>query len=226
MGNNLHRAYRCLTPALVGAMLLLSACSTTPRWKPLPAHISWRASPTVGDAQRVAVLPAWAAENVGRSADSIAPALAAALRETGRYEVTPVGKELRDTLLKTSNIPASIITAEDLGRLRDKLQVDAVLVARVEQFTAYDPLAVGLTVHLVSCQDGTVLWSATGNFDSRREDIQNDIQWWHSRHAGTANDNISGWRLTMSSPELFCRYVADRLCGTLVPHEEPKPKRR
>jgi hypothetical protein len=185
--------------------------------KPL-ARFSSQSSAKVGDVRRIAILPLSLGHDVGRSAQAIDRALAASLRELDRFEVVAVPVDQRDELLARDPVLANGISSAELLRLRDALQVDAVLVGRVDQYQGYDPIALGLTAHLVSCVDGSVLWSATGNFDGSRGDIQADIERWHHGAIGEATASIAGWRATLASPSLFCRYVGDRLART-VPYQ-------
>jgi hypothetical protein len=68
---------------------------------------------------------------------------------------------------------------------------------------------------LVSVADGSVLWSASAHLDSGRSDVQKDLRWWHDHSNGGGLATISGWRLAMTSPSIFSRYVADRLIETI-----------
>lgn len=159
--------------------------------------------------RRVAVLPFHRAEGIGRSAMAMDESMTSALRELGLHEVLSVSQTERDTLLKRDVIRANRITTDELLALRDALKCDGVLIGRIEQFTSYDPLAIGVTADLVSCLDGSVVWSATGHFDGSRSDVQKEIEKWYDR--AISSSNIAGWRQTLESPKLFTRYVAERL---------------
>jgi hypothetical protein len=194
-----------------GFLVVLSGC----RRPPPPASISAQTSVSANEPMRIAVLPFVLADGVGRSAHALDEAFSAALRTLGRHEVIGVPLEKARLLLPASAIERSVITADDLLRLRDALQVDAVVLGRVDQFTGFDPLAIGATAHLVAVTDGAVLWSATAELDAGRADVQNDVQWWHEHGNGSGNASLAGWRMTLSSPSSFARYVADRLVETI-----------
>ena len=202
-----------VTAAAVALTLLLASCGRPPA----PQSVSSRTSIRAGEPMRVALLPLVAGDRVGRSAHVLDEALISALRTLGRHEVVPVALERARLLLPPASIEASAISTQDLLRLRDQLRVDAVILGRVEQFQAFDPVAVGLTVHLVSVEDGAVLWSATAQLDAGRKDVQDDLHWWYDHANGAGSATISGWRLALSSPSVFSRYVADRLVETIVP---------
>lgn len=173
--------------------------------------LSAHTSPQAAGLRRVAVLPFSFADGVGRSARVMDESMTAALRELGLHEVLTVSAAQRDLLLPSDVILSNHISVDDLLKLRDALRCDGVVVGRIEQFDGYDPLAMGVTAALVSCLDGSVTWSATAHFDSRRKDVQQDIQAWYERTAGGGNDSIAGWKLTLKSPQLFTRYCAEKL---------------
>ncbi len=201
---------------LIAAVIVvgLAGCWSRKPAEPL-ARFASHTCPQASEIRRIAVLPLALGDGVGRSAAAIDAAMAASLRELDCYEVVAVDDNRRDALLAHDPVLANGISSGDLLRLRDALQVDGVLLGRVDQFHGYDPLAIGLTLHLVSCIDGTVLWSATGHFDSARGDIQRDIQRWHKGAMGDGQRSITGWKATLSSPTLFCRYVGDRLAASV-----------
>lgn len=208
--DHLRRTAVCL-PLLLGTILFMNGCLRPPP----PASISAQTSVAANEPMRIAVLPFVLADGVGRSAHALDEAFPAALRALGRHEVIGVPMEKARLLLPAEAIERSVITAADLLRLRDALQVDAVVIGRVDQYKGFDPLAIGATAHLVAVTDGAVLWSATAELDASRADVQDDVQWWHDHGNGSGNPSLAGWRLTLSSPSSFSRYVADRLVGTI-----------
>lgn len=205
---------RVLIAAL--ALLTLGATSGCTRTGP-PPSTSWRTSERAADPGRVAVLAFWSGDGVGRSSAAVGEAMAASLRELGLHEVLLVGVDRRRALLPDDVLLANRLSVEQLLRLRDELRCDSVLLGRIEQFTAYDPVAMGLSVHLVSCADGEKLWEATSHLDGSRQDVQDDLRKWYDRSAGRGTPGIAGWRGVLASPTAFARYVTDRLASTLPP---------
>lgn len=191
--------------------MLLSACGRPQ----VPASISYRTSLRAVEPMRIAILPLVPVDGVGHSVHVLDDALAASLRTLGLHEVVLVPSERARQLLPATAALQSTVSTADLLRLRDGLQIDAVLLGRVDQFQGFDPVAVGVTVHLVSVDDGAVLWSATAHLDAGRTDVQTDLRWWHEHANGDGNPTIGGWQLGLSSPTIFCRYVADRLVETI-----------
>lgn len=205
-----------LLPLLaLAALLLCAGCRETP-----PPYVSWHSSPRAAEPGRVAVLAFWSNDGVGRSAALVADAAAAALRELGLHEVVLVGAERRRALLPDDVLLANHLGADHLLRLRDALHCDAVLLGRVEQFDGYDPIAIGLSMHLISCADGEKLWEATGHLDGGRSEVQEDLRRWWEQSAGRGSTGPAGWRGVLSSPQAFARYATERLLWTLPPRDE------
>ena len=204
---------------LFSALMLLVGC-TRPA---APQGRSFQTTPQASEALRVGVLPFWQGEKVGRSAQQITDNFAASLRTLGRHEVINVTPERRRILLPDDALATNRITTDALVRLREALQVDAVVIGRIEQFDSFDPPVIGMTAHLVSCLDGSVLWSATAHLDGGRQDVQDDLEWWSDHQNGAGNRSIAGWRLALSSPATFARYATDRLVET-IPYPEGEAK--
>lgn len=206
---------------ILSSLLVLNGCRMPffgSRYEPVQHELlSFHTTVEATALRRVAVLPFHRADGVGRSASAMDDSMTAALRELGLHEVLTVSISERDALLKRDVIRSNRITTDELLALRDRLKCDGVLIGRIEQFTSYDPLAIGITADLVSCLDGSVVWSATGHFDGSRGDVQREIEHWYGR--AITSGNIAGWKQTLESPKLFTRYVAERLALSI-----PVPK--
>ncbi len=180
-----------------------------PRHEVLSFHTSIEAS----SLRRVAVMPFHRAGNIGRAASAMDDSMTTALRELAIHEVLTISVNQRDLLLPVDVIKSNRISTQQLLTIRDELRVDGILVGRIEHFNSYDPLAIGLTVDLISCLDGSVVWSATGHFDGARQDVQYEVERWYERQIGS--DGITGWKVTLQSPKLFTRYIAERMVKTI-----------
>jgi hypothetical protein len=205
---------------LLALGLLLLACQACILRQPGsdPIAFSFHTTPQADELRRVVVIPLYRGPEVGESAGRLDEALATSLRETSRYEVAVLDQERRDHFFPRPDLGLDNLDPDHLRHFRDQTGADAILVGRVDHFDSYDPIAVGLEVHLISCRDGSTAWSANGHFDGRRDDIRRDIQKWHSLTMGRRSNThtIGGWETTLQSPLLFSRYVADRLCATLL----------
>jgi nucleotide-binding universal stress UspA family protein len=204
---------------LLCAALLAAGCDVRTPFrrfpKEPPGSVSWHVTPRAREPQRVAVLPFATAERVGRSAAEVAPAVAASMRELGLHEVVLVGPD-QMARLPTPTLATGALPVDTLLAYRDATGCDAVLIGRIEQFDGFHPLSLGLTAHLVSCQDGAVLWSANAHLDGKRDDVQRDIEGWWTRTRGDEAAALGGWRSVLASPREFARYAADRLAWSVT----------
>jgi hypothetical protein len=211
------RTHHLLCAIILCSGLLLSSCRVPffSRFSEPPKHevLSFHTTLEAVALRRVAVFPLHRADGVGRSAQTMDENLTTALRELSLHEVMSVSINQRDLLLPNDVIKSNRISTDQLLKIRDTLRVDGIMIGRVEHYNSFDPMAIGLTVDLISCLDGSVAWSATGHFDSSRQDIQYDIERWYERQI--SHDGITGWRSTLQSPKLFTRYVAERLVTSI-----------
>ncbi len=206
--------------ALCALALLVCACADTSR-NPFrrmpvapPGSVAWHTTPRAIEPQRVAVLPFALAEKVGKGAAELAPSFTNSLRALGIHETVIVGPE-RAAQLAIPDLHAGKLPVDALLAVRDATGCDAVVIGRVEQFDGFHPVSLGASVHLVSCQDGAVLWSAQLQLDGRRQDVQIDIESWWKRNAGQQATAVNGWKSVLSTPRDFCRYAGDRLAWTI-----------
>lgn len=206
--------------ALVLACLVAAGCADGLRnpFRRLPAappgSVSWHTTPRAAEPLRIAVLPFALAERVGKGGAELSPAFANSLRALGLHETIAVGPEAA-ARLSLPDLHAGAVPVDALLAVRDATGCDAVVFGRVEQFDGFHPVSIGASVHLVSCHDGAVLWSAQVQLDTRREDVQRDIEGWWKRGAGHQAAAVNGWKSVLSTPRDFCRYAADRLVWTV-----------
>ncbi len=205
---------------LVLCALLAAGCSDLSR-NPFrrmpvapPGSVSWHTTPRAVEPLRVAVLPFALAEKVGKGASELSPSFASSLRALGVHETVAVGPE-RAAALHLPDLHAGAVPVDALLAVRDATGCDAVVIGRIEQFDGFHPVSLGASVHLVSCHDGAVLWSAQIQLDTRREDVQRDIESWWKRNAGQQAAAVNSWKSVLSTPRDFCRYAADRLAWTI-----------
>lgn len=202
-----------LTAALVAA-----GCTQTRGHVTDASRFSYHRDPAIEQIRRVVVMPLHRARGVGRSAEALDRAVPAAWRELGTFEVIGATEAERDELMPSDAFRTRSIDAEELRRVSTAFNADAVILGRIEHFDSFDPVSIGLEMALVSCYDGSVLWTASGHFDGSRAAIQEDIEDWYHDAGGAHNASVAGWRATLHSPRRFARYVADRTAvSTLDP---------
>lgn len=203
--------------ALALALLLVCISGCTPRYHgPRVTDFSYRTDPRAHNPGLVAVLPAFAKKGIGSSSSVIDRTLPASLREQGGHEV--IALRHNDAPELFTHHPGSLhdIDAETLRRLRDQTGADALVLTWIDHYVSFDPIQVGIRVYMVSLSDGATLWSAIGHFDGARRDVQRDLEIWWKQTRGNANANLAGWRIALSSPSHYLRYVSDRLAASVL----------
>src|SRR5690606_5864722 len=116
--------------------------------------VSWQREAGLGAVRRVVVLPAAFEEEAGRSAETLDATIATALRDRNRQVVLrATGADLPADL--ADGVRSDRIEVDSILALRDRYHVDAILIAHCHRFRGYDPVALSLTLHLISCHDGS-----------------------------------------------------------------------
>ena len=195
-------------------LILVSACST--RDTASDARVFSYYTGDTNSVNRVVYFPLYYSTRVGRSAERFNDGLAGSFRELGQMEVIIATHLQRDQLLQHDPLEVNHISSENLRSIFQRFNCDAVIIGRIEQYDSYDPISIGLRCKMVSCLDGSVVWSAAGHFDSKRADIQDDIRDWYESTIGINRPSLTGWQGTMQSPTLYARYVSDRLAASFL----------
>jgi len=198
------------------ALAALALCTTgCNRRSDAAKHpVSWQREVGLSAVRRVVVLPAAFEEEAGRSAESLDATIATALRDRNQQVVLrATGTDLPADL--AAGVRSDRIEVDSILALRDRFRADAILIAHCHRFRGYDPVALSLTLHLISCHDGSVLWSASGDFDGARATVQADLASWYRHRQADSGNSVQTWRLALQSPSLFSRYAADRLFRTM-----------
>jgi hypothetical protein len=125
----------------------------------------------------------------------------------------------------SAGVRSDSISVDAILALRDQYRCDAILIGHCHRFQGYDPVAISMTLHLISCHDGAVLWSATGDFDGSRATVQKDLASWYRHRQADPGNTVQTWRTALQTPSLFSRYAADRLLLTMVVPAEEQPEK-
>lgn len=210
---------------LLGILIVMSACQGRGS-SGLPTEYPFHTLPMATEPRRVVVVPFYLGDEVGKEAAIMDEAMATALRELGEYEVASIDRKQRDLLFGNPHSKLRNLNTENLRLFRTRYRADALLIGRIDHYDSYDPIAIGVEAHLISCHDGLTLWSAVAHFDSARRDIQEDLEFWYQDVIGTGQNRIGGWQLALQSPRLFARYTSDRLAASIIDDEYRTRTRR
>lgn len=184
-----------------------------------PPSFAFQCDPALAKVHRILAVPSWHPDNTSTPAEGFDQAFSAAWRATGRWEVSTLSRADRDRIFGPKALAASNIHPEALRLSGAEYGVDAVLVVALDRVQSYDPVAFGVRAHLVSTEDGAILWSGGSDFDSQYANVQEDLREWFQSQQGTAQARIGGWKITLASPRLFARYIGDRLAASACPNQ-------
>ena len=214
-------------PKILGRWLLvlaLAGCST-PQKKDLvvgkpyvPDNFHRESDHLPATLRRVAVLPLVSdpSRPDGAAArDSLEPMLLEEIGKTKRFEVVTVTPaKLREWTGKPSWSPEDPLPAKFFENLKERLECDGVLFARVTQFQPYPPLSIGWRMKLVECQSLTALWTIDEVFDSENASVVNAARL-YQQHLESQVSHLPVSEGILISPRRFARFSASASLGTL-----------
>lgn len=124
-------------------------------------------SDRLAQVRRVVLLPMTLSDDASTSSagrDTLQPLLISELGKTKHFEVIQLtSAQLKQWTGRAEWTAEDPIPPDALGRMREETAADAVLFARLTQFRAYQPIAVGWSLKLVSLVDARILWSVDGS---------------------------------------------------------------
>ncbi|TVR13896.1 MAG: hypothetical protein EA401_05800 [Planctomycetota bacterium] len=207
---------------LCSSLLITSACSRGSQSHEAREFSTFR-DPGLEGTIRVVTMPLYRSRDIGSSAATIDHNLTRSLTELNRFEMVSMDASERDNYFSSDPLRSNRVEHDALRRLREDFGSDAVLIGRIGHWQSFDPVAIGVTLYLIDCRDGSVLWSATGMWDAALRSTQDDIREWYQAQRGQGNEVLGGWRTVLNSPSTFTRYVSDRLAAS-VPYHQDDPR--
>ena len=228
---NLQRSqHRLLFPlrrlAVLGLAVagLLSGCATNPLedqvWGPSyqPLNIYAEGHTLPAGLKRLAVLPL---TTLGESTElefgraSLEPVLLAELGRANQFELVPITP---DQLLRWTGRRSwtgeEKLPRDFFAKIRSAAGVDGVLLSRLTQYRAYEPLAIGWRIKLLDAQDPRVLWAVDEVFDARQTDVANAARRFAQAHPEPVPP-VGDSRAALMSPRRFAQYTANAVFQTL-----------
>jgi hypothetical protein len=91
--------------------------------------------------------------------------------------------------------------------LARRYQLDALLVGTVTHIQAFPPQALSISLDLVSCETGMVLWSSSVNLDAGDRAVHDGLAAWAALQRSSTGSRES-LQLTLISPSRFARFAA------------------
>lgn len=209
---------------LLLALTLLAGCATNPFVDQVigpsyvPANV-FREHDTLPSAiRRLAVLPLTTVGDAsvmefGR--DSLSPVLLAELGRRHQFEIVPITPDqLRRWTGQSSWTGEEKLPPDWFKKLSEAAGVEAILVSRLTQYRAYEPLTIGWRVKLMATDDPRIIWSVDEVFDASQPSVANA-----ARRYAQANPEpsppIGDSRRVLTSPRRFGHYTANAVFKTL-----------
>lgn len=191
---------------------------TGPSYRPTNVHV--HPSDRLAQVRRVVLLPMTLSDLASTSAagrDTLQPLLLSELGQTKHFEVIQLtSAQLKQWTGRAEWTAEDPIPPDALGRMREETAADAVLFARLTQFRAYQPLAVGWSLKLVSLTDARILWAVDEVFDAGEPTVVNAARRYYLEHQRD-NTALGDSRAILNSPRRFGRYAAHATFASLPP---------
>ena len=221
----LGRRTSCATTlALSLATTLLAGCATNPLEDHVfgpsyqPQNIFTEAAILPPQLKRLAVLPLTTASQsteleFGRAA--LEPVLLAELARVNHFELVPVTPEQLERWTGRSAWSGEEKLPQDFfDKLRAAAGVDGVLLSRLTQYRAYEPLVIGWRIKLLDAQKPRILWAVDEVFDARQAEVANAARRYAQSHPEAAPP-VGDSRTALGSPRRFAHYTASAVLQTL-----------
>ncbi|MGB2821964.1 MAG: hypothetical protein WBF17_13355 [Phycisphaerae bacterium] len=116
------------------------------------------------------------------------------------------------------------LSLDEIARMRDALQCDAVLIGRISHFQPFPRMQLGLVVKLMDVRDGELLWGIEHVWDTTDRETERRIQRYFHREVRSGYDPL-GYELVLKSPRAFERFIAHEVANSLRSRELPSAGR-
>ncbi len=191
--------------------LLCSSCGSVRQDRPVQRYHADAASlPRV---RRIALFPIEPGPAPEESAELMKQTLAATLSR--RYNVVHYHPQHAGIVQ-----PQHITLIDDLLRAREKFGADAALMGEIIDYRRNDPPSVTMSLQLISTQDGSLIWAATGTVDSARPAIERRIRRYY-KHTQESKRSLFGWRTMLLAERRYAQFVANEFLLTMNPQRRP-----
>lgn len=192
------------------AGLVLGACQMTPLSEPAPLA----SAQFTGDFEsyrlgRVGFLPLVSRSGEELSADqarTLQSALLLELAQVADFELVRLENGDLDEVPGSEPYRRGRYLPRTILELARRYDLDGLFVGTVTHIQPFPPQALALSIDLVSCETGMVLWTSAVRLDADDRDVHRNLVAWSARQASTgADDSVE---LTLISPSRFARFAA------------------
>ena len=103
---------------------------------------------------------------------------------------------------------------QELARLRQGLEVDAVVLGTITRYRTYPHLMLGLHLKMVDIRDGQLLWAIEDVWDSTDKNTELRMKDFFEKQMRTGYEPMD-WQLLIASPKAFNKFVLFEVTQTL-----------
>jgi hypothetical protein len=165
--------------------------------------------------RRVAVLPISAPDKDWQAAAGrleLQQVIQSELGKAQRFEVVSVAPEqMRHLSGRETWRPDEKLPHDLLEKLRQQYDCEAVLLAHLQPYHAYQPIKVGWNLKLADLEARQIVWAADEVFDASDATVVRAAQRYYRDHGGGSGDDAG----VLYSPRRFSQYTLAALFNTL-----------
>ena len=173
---------------------------------------------------RVVFVELSAEDRGGAVAADTTDELAVALRDNRLFAINVI----RSSDPQYASIPAdsfSGLTLEQIAMLHKELDCDAVLMGAITTYQPYPHMRMGLQLKLLDLRSGQLVWAIDQVWDTTEARLEERLKKFFSTHMRKDYEPL-GWRLALTSPRAFEKFVAWDAASTLPQNEPVESEKR
>jgi hypothetical protein len=155
----------------------------------------------------------------GQIAADTTDELAVALRDNRLFAVNVLHSSDPQYAHTPTDSPGGL-TFEQIAALHKDLDCDAILLGTITTYQPYPHMRMGLQLKLLDLRSGQLVWAIDQVWDTTEARMEERLKKFFSTHMGKNYEPL-GWRLALTSPRAFEKFVAWDAASTL-PHNEPQ----
>ena len=194
---------------IAAVLALLVGCQVSPPPTPLPSLATARFATDFNTyrLQRVGLLPLTGANISTEQSQMLQAAFMVELSHAADVELVRLEAHDLEEVPGSEPYRRGRYLPRTILELAHRFQLDALLVGTVTHIQAFPPQALSISLDLVSCETGMVLWSSSVNLDAGDRDVHDSLAAWAALQRSSTGSRES-LQLTLISPSRFARFAA------------------
>ena len=172
---------------------------------------------------RVAFVELSADDRGGQVAADTTDELAVAIRDNRLFAVTVI-RSSDPQYVRMPSDTSSGLTFEQIAQLHKELDCDAILMGAITTYQPYPHMRMGLQLKLLDLRSGQLVWAIDQVWDTTEARLEQRLKKFFSTHMRKDYEPL-GWRLALTSPRAFEKFVAWDAASTLPQNEPSEPEK-